>query len=149
MPLVLTASDTAIHVVGPALRDLPVESLTCEACRTETVTRDLPPVGIDVAAVLEELAARPTRSLPRAVPACVCGALTLTLATVLTVVVHAAGTTMVGEVAPGAVATAGTLSCAGCARSWEAADPDLPLQVRAAFGAFAAALSSSDVRWSD
>jgi hypothetical protein len=147
---VLTASDAAIHLVGPAVRDLPVESLTCEACGTETVTRDLPPVGIDVAAVLEELAVAPTGSLPQAVPACECGARTLSLSTVLTLAVHTAGATMVGEVSPGRVlAAAGSLSCARCSRSWEAADPDLPPQVRAAIAAFTAALAIGEIRWSD
>ena len=33
-----------------------MESLTCKACGRHTVTRDLPPIGIDVVAVLEQLA---------------------------------------------------------------------------------------------
>lgn len=150
MPLVLTTSAAAICVVGPALRDLPVESLTCEACGTETVTRDLPPVGIDVAALLEELASAPRGSIPQAVPACVCGARALTFSAVLTLVVHAAGATMVAEVSPGPVPTAArTLSCADCSRSWDAADADPPTQVRAAIATFTAALSSGQISWSD
>jgi hypothetical protein len=150
VPLALTASGAAVHLVGPALRDLPVESLTCEACGTETVTRDLPPVSIDVAAVFEELAAGATRSLPRTAIACVCRARALTLSTVLTLVVHTAGATMVGEVSPGHVrAVAGTLSCAGCSRSWDAADQDLPRQIRVAIATFTAALSSGEISWSD
>lgn len=150
MPLALTASDGAVHLVGPALRDLPVESLTCEACGTETVTRDLPPVGIDVAAVLDELATGATRTHPRTAPVCVCGALALTLSTVLTLVVHTAGATMVGEVYSGPVCEgAGTLSCADCSRSWAAADHGHPPQVQAAIATFTAALSSGEISWSD
>ena len=148
--LVLAASGVTVRLVGPTVRDLPVESLTCEACGTETVTRDLPPVGIDVAAVLEELASGATRSGPQRVPACVCGADALVFSTVLALVVHAAGTTMVGEVPTAPVRTAaGTLSCAGCSRSWDAADADLPSQVRLAHDAFGAALSKGEIEWSD
>jgi hypothetical protein len=148
VPLALTTADGAVHLVGPALRDLPVESLTCEACGTETVTRDLPPVGIDVAAVLDELATGATRTHPGTAPVCVCGARALTLSAVLTLVVHTAGATMVGEVSSGPVCE-GTLSCAGCSRSWAAADHGHPPQVQAAIATFNAALSSGEISWSD
>src|SRR3954454_12801712 len=57
LPLVLIASGRGgVVLAGPTVRDLPVESLTCKACARQTVTRDLPPIGIDVAAVLQQLA---------------------------------------------------------------------------------------------
>lgn len=150
MPLALTTSATAIQLIGPSLRDLPVESLTCEACGETTVTRDLPPVGIHVGAVLEKLAAASTGSLPGTEPTCACGAQTLTLTAVVTLVVHAAGATMVGETSTQPIIEgATTLSCAGCSGSWQATDPDLPPHVVAAISEFTAALSSGDVRWSD
>jgi len=44
LDLVLTASPgPGIRLVGPAVRDVAVESLTCEACARETLTGDLPP----------------------------------------------------------------------------------------------------------
>jgi len=148
VPLVLTTSHAAFHLRGPTLRELPVESLECEACGTETVTRDLPPVGIDVAAVLDELAAGASPSLLRAAPPCACGARALTMSTVLTLVVHAAGATMVGEVSSGPIATA-TLSCARCSRSWDSVATHLPPRIRGAFATFTAALSSGRIRCSD
>jgi hypothetical protein len=58
LPLALTASHGGgIGLAGSTVRDLPVESLTCKACARRTATSDLPPIGIDVVAVLEQLAA--------------------------------------------------------------------------------------------
>src|SRR5699024_2618841 len=114
----------------------PVESLTCEACGTETVTRDLPPVGIDVAAALEELAAGQPPSLSPGAPTCACGARVLSLTIVLLLVVHTAGASMTGEVSPARAWTTGTLSCAGCSGCWTVADPGLPPEIGAAIAAF-------------
>lgn len=156
LPVVLTASESrGVRLVGPVMLDLPVESLVCKACDGRTVTRDLPPIGIDVAAVLEQLAevgrsdvaAREPRD---ASPTCTCGVPALTWSTVVPIAVHTAGTTMVGEVAttrPSAAPT-GILSCAACSGSWDAARPNLPARVLDALRAFDAALSGGEV-WVD
>jgi hypothetical protein len=153
--VVLTASrGHGIGLAGPTVRDLPVESLTCKACARRTVTRDLPPIGIDVAAVLEQLAAvgrtaLPALSLRAGSPTCTCGVQALTWSTVVTLTVHAAGVTMLGEVSSRPAPTpTGTLSCAACSRSWDVTRPDLPAQVREAISAFTAALSHGHVRLS-
>jgi hypothetical protein len=119
LPLVLTASESrGIGLAGPTVRDLPVESVTCKACGRYTVTRDLPPIGIDVAAVLEQLAAagqtaRPSLDARATSPVCTCGSHTLTWSTVVALTVHTAGTRMLGEVSPRSPAGTprGTLRC--------------------------------------
>jgi hypothetical protein len=153
LPLTLSASDSrGIRLAGPTMLDLPVESLTCKACDRQTVTRDLPPIGIDVAAVLEQLAAvgrtdRPALSLQDGSPTCTCGVQALTWSTVVTLTVHTVGSTMLGEVSSrhSAAARTGTLSCVECSRSWDVTRPDLPAQVREAISAFTAALSRGGV----
>jgi hypothetical protein len=154
LPLALTASHgRGIGLAGSTVRDLPVESLTCEACARRTATSDLPPIGIDVVAVLEQLAAVGGSALPspgvRSLrPTCTCGSKTLTWSTVVALTVHTAGATMLGEVSsphPGATPT-GTLTCGECSGSWDVADPDQPAQIREATTAFCAALHRGDVR---
>jgi hypothetical protein len=154
LPLALTGSDSrGIRLAGPTMRDLPVESLTCKACARQTVTRDLPPIQIDVAAVIEQLAAvGPTEPPPLGLragsPTCTCGEPALTWSSVVTLTVHVAGATMLGEVSSKHVAATptGTLSCGACSRSWDATHLNLPLQIREAISAFTAALSRGDVR---
>lgn len=154
LPLVLTASDgRGIRLAGSPVRDLPVESLTCKACARQTGTSDLPPIGIDVVAVLDELAALGRAAPPSLLvstlsPACRCGALTLAWSTVVVLTVHTAGGTMLGEVSStnSAVRPTGTLTCAACSRSWDVTRADLPTQVREATTAFSAALFGGDVR---
>jgi hypothetical protein len=151
---VLTASASrGIGLAGPTVRDLPVESVTCKACGRHTVTRDLPPIGIDMGAVLEQLAAagrtaRPSLDARATSPVCTCGSHTLTWTTVVALTVHTAGTTMLGEVSPRSPADtpSGTLRCGACPRSWDVTCLDLPAQVQAASIAFTAALIRGDVR---
>ena len=153
LPVVLTASGSSgVRLVGPATLDLPVESLVCKACDGRTVTRDLPPIGIDVAAVLEQLAEVgrsdvAAREPQDAWPTCACGVPALTWSTVVPVAVHTAGPTMIGEVATTrrSAAPTGILSCAACSRSWDATRPDLPTRVLNAFRAFDASLSRGEV----
>src|SRR5207247_1313485 len=99
----------------------------------------LPPVGIDVSAVLEQLAAagRTDGSAFRPQVAsltCTCGVPALTWSSVVRLTVHTVGATMLGEVASthSAAAPTGTLSCAACSRSWDVARLDLPAQIREA-----------------
>ncbi len=151
LPLVLTTSGGGIALTGPTVRELPVESLTCKACGRHTVTRDLPPIGIDVAAVLEQLAAVasacPSLGVQALSPMCTCGSQTLTWSTVVALTVHTAGATMLGEVSPeGADTPAGTLTCGVCSRSWDHTLVDPPAQVQAAADAFNAALTRGEVR---
>lgn len=154
LPLVLTTSPGGgIGIAGTAVRDLPVESLTCKACLRRTITRDLPPIGVDVTAVLEQLAdGRITSATvrPRVESLnCLCGAQRLTWSSVITITVHMAGETMLGEVSsgpPGAAPT-GTLSCPECSRSWESGRSDLPAQIQDAFLAFTGELSVGEVGW--
>jgi hypothetical protein len=156
LPLVLTASGSGgIGLAGSTVRELPVESLTCKACGRHTVTRDLPPIGIDVVAVLEQLAAaetaRPSPGVGAISPMCACGSPILTLSTVVALTVHTAGATMLGEVSPGnsAATPGGTLTCGACSRSWDVTRSDLSAHVREAVSAFIAALSRGDVRLVD
>jgi hypothetical protein len=154
LPLVLTASDDGIGLAGSTVRDLPVESLTCKACGTNTFTRDLPPIGIDVAAVLEQLRATTTRAplhVPPAAPTCRCGSEALTWSSVVELTVHTAGETMLGEVTTEASmgAPSGTLTCGACSGSWNSSRPDLPRQAQDAITAFISALSRGDVRSGD
>ena len=154
LPLVLTGSDSrGVGLAGSTARDVRVESLTCKACARETVTRDLPPIDIDVAGVLEQLAAvgrtvLPLVGLRAGSPTCTCGERALIWSSVVTLTVHVAGATMLGEVSSRHLAATptGTLSCGVCARSWDATRPNLPLQIREAISAFTAALSRGDVR---
>ncbi|RNM11495.1 hypothetical protein EFL26_22565 [Nocardioides pocheonensis] len=151
--MVLTVSESrGVRLVGPPILDLPVESLVCKACDGRTVTRDLPPIGIDVAAVLEQLAGvgRSDVAAPGthdAAPTCACGAPDLTWSTVVPLTVHTAGTTMTGEVptTPSSASPTGILSCAACSGSWDATHPDLPARILNAFSAFDAALSRGEV----
>lgn len=153
LPVVLTGSESrGVLLVGPPMVDLPVESLVCKACDARTVTRDLPPIGIDVAAVLGQLAevGRSDVAAPEphdASPTCACRAQALTWSTVVPLAVHTAGTTMIGEVAttrPSAPPS-GALSCAACSGSWDATRADLPAPILDAFRAFDAALSRGEV----
>jgi hypothetical protein len=153
LDLVLTASPgRGIRLVGRAVRDVAVESLTCEACARETLTSDLPPIGVDVAAVLEQLAdaeyaVRPLIGRRSVAPACLCGAQALTWSSIVAITVHAAGASMLGEVSSSRPvgARTGTLSCGACCRSWDVELPDLPAQVSEAIGAFSSALSCGEV----
>jgi len=157
LDLVLTASPgRGIRLVGPAVRDVAVESLTCEACTRETLTGDLPPIGVDVAAVLEQLAEggpvdAPAVSRQPLAPTCLCGARALTWSWVLTITVHAAGASMLGEVVsrPSMGVRDGNLSCGACSRSWDLEVPGLPARVREAIGVFGAALSCGEVGWDE
>jgi hypothetical protein len=154
--LVIASRNSGVVLAGPAERNLPVESLTCKACARQTVTRDLPPIGIDVAAVLEQLAAA-GRAVVRPLgerggsATCPCGEQALTWSTVVTITVHVAGATIRGEVSSRQVAAAatGTLSCGACARSWDGTSPHLPTQIREALGAFTGALARGDVTLPD
>jgi hypothetical protein len=154
LPLVLTSSHSGgIHLVGPPLLDRPVESLTCKACDRQIVTRDLPPIGIDIAAVLQQLAEigrtdGPALDLEDAMPTCTCGVQALTWSTVITLTVHTAGATMHGEVSSRdwPATPTGTLSCAACSRSWKVGTPSgMQEQIREALSGFAAALSCGEV----
>jgi hypothetical protein len=154
LPLVLSASETGgIVLAGSTMRDRPVESLTCKACGRRTVTRDLPPIGIDVAAVLEQLAAAGRTAPPTldASPTCTCGSNALTWTTVVALTVHTAGATMLGEVtAEGSAGPpGGNMTCGACARSWDVSDTDLPARVREAATAFAEAVARGDVSSGD
>jgi hypothetical protein len=156
LPLALTASHgRGIGLAGTDVRDLPVESLTCKACARRTVTSDLPPIGIDVVAVLEQLAAVGRTALPSSgvqplPPTCTCGSQTLTWSTVVALTVHTAGATMVGEVSARSFAVpTGTLRCGSCSGSWDVARADQPAQIRKATTAFCVTVSRGDVRFRD
>jgi len=149
---VLTASDSrGVRLAGPTARDVPVESLACKACDRQTVTRDLPPIGIDVAAVLEKLAevggSDGPALEPHDAPTCTCGASALTWSTVVPLTVHAAGAVMIGEVSTrhSSAAPSGILSCAACSGSWDVTRSDLPTRIGQAVSGFAAALSRGEV----
>lgn len=154
LPLVLSSSDSGgIQLAGPPMSDRPVDSLTCKACDRQVVTRDLPPIGIDLAAVLQQLAAAgrpdgPALELDTAAPTCTCGAQALTWSTLITLTVHMAGATMLGEVSSRdwPATPTGTLSCAACSRSWEVVTAaGMAEQVREALSRFDAALSRGAV----
>jgi hypothetical protein len=153
LPVVLTASDSrGVRLAGPPMLDLPVESLACKACDRQIVTRDLPTIGIDVAAVLEQLAevgrsGGPVLASQGASPICVCGVPALTWSTVVPLTVHTAGATMLGEVSTthSSAPQTATLLCAACSGSWDVTRLDLPAHIREAFSAFTAALADGDV----
>ena len=151
LPLVLTTYAGGVDLAGSTVRELPVESLTCKACGRHTITRDLPPIGIDVAAVLEKLAAeeagRPSVRAGATLPRCTCGSEDLSWSAVVALTVHTAGSTMLGEVSRSMAATpAGTLACGACRRAWDGIREDLPGQVQAAVDTFRAALTRGEVR---
>ena len=152
LPVEVTASDgSGVRLVGPAMRDLPVESLTCKACDRQTVTRDLPPIGIDVATVLEQVAEGGRFDGPALeshdAPTCTCGVPALTWSTVVVLTIHTAGTTMIGEVTTthSWADPTGTMSCSACSGSWDVTRLDVPTRISKAFSAFAGALSRGDV----
>jgi hypothetical protein len=148
----VTVSDgSGVRLTGPATRDLPVESLVCKACDRQTVTRDLPPIGIDVAAVLEQLAEVGESAGPEPEshdpPTCACGVSALTWSTVVPLTVHTAGATMIGEVSTthSSAAPSGILSCPACSGSWDVTRPGMPTRILKAFSAFTAAVSRGEV----
>ncbi|WP_457111540.1 hypothetical protein [Marmoricola sp. URHA0025 HA25] len=135
------------------MRDLPVESLTCKACARQTVTRDLPPIGIDVAAVLQQLAGGRAIAPPPGErggsPTCTCGEQALTWSSVVGLSVHVAGATMRGEVSSRQAVPTGTLSCGACSRSWDGTRADLPPVIREALSTFTGALARGAVALPD